>query len=383
MWQNKKKPLRQGMVALMALVLVAGLSVGCGKKKDEEAAPAPAPAGTETPAASTGNPSDVLVTYKDGGKVTREEFDKFIGINMFFNKQYEQFKADPAFQQDMMKQLVTFKILSSRADEKAKTDAAAQTKTQMEQIKAFLGAQEGGLEQQLKTANVTEKELEDFVSRSITAIVSEENKVSEADLKTAYDTSLQTDAAAYTTATVSHILVGLKDTATQKDRTKEDALKRAQEVKGKLDAGGDFAALAKEYSDDPGSKEQGGKYENASVSQWVPEFKKAAVELPIGKISDPVETEYGYHVMKVDSRASKTFDEVKPQLKSSAAEAKVYEFVEKELPTLIETNTLPKPEEKPATPAPATEAPKTDAPAADAPKTDAPAADAPKTEGTK
>ncbi|WP_426450009.1 foldase protein PrsA [Paenibacillus sp. S-38] len=378
MLQNKKKPLRQGMMALMALVLVAGLSVGCGKKKDEEAAPAPAPAGTEAPAASTGNPSDVLVTYKDGGKVTREEFDKFVGINLFFNKQYEQFKSDPAFQQDMMKQLVTFKILASRADEKAKTDAAAQSKTQMEQIKAFLGAQEGGLEQQLKTANVTEKELEDFVTRSITAIVSEENKVSEADLKTAYDNNLKADAAAYTTATVSHILVGLKDTATQKDRTDEEALKRAQEVKGKLDAGGDFAALAKEYSDDPGSKDAGGKYENAEVSQWVPEFKQAAVDLPLNKISDPVKTNYGYHVMKVESRATKTFEDVKPQLKSSAAEAKVYEFVEKELPTLIETNNLPKPEEKPATQAPAT-----DAPAADAPKTDAPAADAPKTEGTK
>ncbi|AEI46087.1 peptidylprolyl isomerase [Paenibacillus mucilaginosus] len=370
MLQNKKKPLRQGMMALMALVLVAGLSVGCGKKKDEEAAPAPAPAGTEAPAASTGNPSDVLVTYKDGGKVTREEFDKFVGINLFFNKQYEQFKSDPAFQQDMMKQLVTFKVLASRADEKAKTDAAAQTKTQMEQIKAFLGAQEGGLEGQLKTANVTEKELEDFVTRSITAIVSEENKVSEADLKTAYDGNLKTDAAAYTTATVSHILVGLKDTATQKDRTDEEALKRAQEVKGKLDAGGDFAALAKEYSDDPGSKDAGGKYENAEVSQWVPEFKQAAVDLPLNKISDPVKTDYGYHVMKVESRATKTFEDVKPQLKSQAAEAKVYEFVEKELPTLIETNNLPKPEEQPATQAPATEAPKTDAPATEAPKTE-------------
>ncbi len=130
-------------------------------------------------------------------------------------------------------------------------------------------------------------------------------------------------------------------------------------MQDKLNGGGDFDALAKEYSDDPGSKETGGKYENAEVGQWVPEFKKAAIELPIGKISDPVETSYGYHVMKVESRSSKTFDDVKAGLRSEAAQAKIYEFLEKELPGLIQTNNMPKPEATPApTPAPAADAPK-------------------------
>lgn len=55
--------------------------------------------------------------------------------------------------------------------------------------------------------------------------------------------------------------------------------------------------------------------------------------------------------MKVESRKTKTFDEVKDSLRSEAAETTVYDFVEKELPTLIEKNNLPKPEDKPATPA--------------------------------
>lgn len=88
-------------------------------------------------------------------------------------------------------------------------------------------------------------------------------------------------------------------------------------------------------------------------------LKKAAIELPIGKISDPVETSYGYHVMKVESRSSKTFDDVKAGLRSEAAQAKIYEFLEKELPGLIQTNNMPKPEATPApTPAPAADAPK-------------------------
>lgn len=353
MWRNNKKAVQKGLTALLAIILVFSVATGCGKKNET------------ADAAAKGKPGDVLVTYKDGGKVTREEFDKFLNVNMFFNKQYAQFKDDPAFQQDMMKQLLTYKVLASRADSKAKTQADKESKDQMEQIKAFLNAQEGGMDKLLKDANLTSKDVEDFVNRSVLAIVSEEGKVTDKEIKDVYDKHLAQDKNAYDVATVSHILIGTSDPNTGKEsRSKEDALKRAKEVQDKLNKGGDFVALAKEYSDDPGSKDNGGKYENANISQWVPEFKKAAVELPIGKISDPVETSYGYHVMKVESRKTKTFDEVKDQLKSEAAEAKVYDFVDKELPTLIEKNNLPQPKapEPSKTPAPNTEAPKTDAP---------------------
>lgn len=353
MWRNNKGSIQKGLTALLAIILVFTVATGCGNKKN-----AAAPDG-----AAAGKPGDVLVTYKDGGNVTREEFDKFLNVNMFFYKQYAQFKDDPAFQQDMMKQLVTFKILSSRADAKAKTEADKQSKEQLDQIKTFLGAQEGGMDKMLKDANLSAKDVEDFVHRSVLAIVSEESKVSDKEIKDVYDGKLTQDKNAFDFATVSHILIGTTDPATGKEsRTKEDALKRAKEVQDKLNKGGDFVALAKEYSEDPGSKDNGGKYENVNISQWVPEFKKAATELPIGKISDPVETSYGYHVMKVESRKTKTFDEMKEELKSEAAESKLYEFVDKELPTLIEKNNLPQPkapEQAPAD-APKTEAPKTE-----------------------
>jgi foldase protein PrsA len=374
-WNKAKK----GIVTLVAVMTIASVAAGCGKG---ETAATPAPA--TTPAApgttgTTGNQSDVLVTYKDGGKVTRGEFDTFLNINTFFYKEYAQYKADPAFQQDMMKQLVTFRVLSARADDKAKAEADTKTKQQMEQITAFLGAQEGGMDKQLKDANITSKDIEQFVGRSMQAISSLESKVTDAQVKEAYDKHLATDKNVYDVATVSHILIGLTDPATSKEiRTKEDALNRAKEVQDKLKNGGDFVALAKEYSEDPGSKDKGGKFENADVSQWVPEFKKAVLELPINQISDPVETSFGYHIMKVESRKTKTYDEVKPALRSELAETQVYDFVEKELPTLIETNTLPKPPvaapPAAAPTAPGTPAPAPAAPPAEAPKTDAPAA---------
>lgn len=375
MWQSKRKPVHKGLLALLAIILVVSIVItGCGKKDAAAGAGAGGTGTTPAPAAK-GNPDDVLVTYKDNGKVTRGEFDKFISVLTLFQQQYAQFKDDPSFQQEMMNQYLTMKILASRADDKAKAEGEKEAQSQLSQIKTMMDAQEGGADGLLKKAGIAQADLDSFVKMNILAIVSEESKVTDADLQTAYQAKLAQDKNAYTTATVDHILIGTSDAATGKEtRSKEDALKRAQEVKTKLDQGGDFAALAKEYSDDPGSKDNGGQYKDADITQWVPEFKKAAAELPINKISDPVETTYGYHVMKVESRKTKTFDEVKNDLKSEAAQTKMYDFSEKELPTLIQTNNLPKPAPAPAatTPsAPAADAPKTDAPKTDAPKTDA------------
>jgi foldase protein PrsA len=374
MLSNKWLKTKKGLITVLAAVtLMSVTAVGCGKK---DPAPAAAPA---QPGAD-----EVLVTYKEGGKVTRGEFDTFVNINAFFYKEYAQYKADPAFQQDMMKQLVTFRILSSRADDKVKAEAQTKTMEQMNQIKTFLGMQEGGLDKQLKDANLSEKDVNDFVLRSTQAIGAMQSKVTDQQTKETYDKHLAADKNAFDTATVSHILIAAAaDAAPGKEvRTKEDALKRAQEVQGKLNDGGDFAALAKEYSDDQGSKDNGGKYADADVSKWVPEFKKAALELPINKVSDPVETTYGYHVMKVESRKTKTFDEAKDSLKAEVAEPMIYDFVEKELPGLIETNNLPQPPAAPPTPPAASPTPQL-APPADAPKTDAPKTDTPAPTPTK
>jgi foldase protein PrsA len=144
---------------------------------------------------------------------------------------------------------------------------------------------------------------------------------------------------ANTIASVLHILIGLNDPASSEDkalRTKEEALQRAKDVQQKLKNGEDFAKLAKEFSDDPGSKDTGGLYADADVSAWVPEFKKAAIEQTIGAIGDPVATDFGYHVIKVEARSVKSFDSVKEQLKASLEQQQFQQFAEKELPGLIE-----------------------------------------------
>ncbi len=104
-------------------------------------------------------------------------------------------------------------------------------------------------------------------------------------------------------ATVRHILLrtqGKNDSAKQELRNKmEDILKEAK-------GGADFADLANQYSEDPGSKEKGGLYKDFERGTMVKPFDEAVFSTPVGEISDIVETAYGYHIIKVLDRKKET-----------------------------------------------------------------------------
>ncbi|WP_432667708.1 peptidylprolyl isomerase [Wukongibacter baidiensis] len=102
-----------------------------------------------------------------------------------------------------------------------------------------------------------------------------------------------------------------------------DSEEKAGEVKNKLLAGEDFSKLAKEYSLDPGSKENGGDLGYVVRGQMVPEFEDAVFTLEVGKISDPVKTQYGYHIIKVEEikeAKEANYDESKEEIKETLIE---------------------------------------------------------------
>lgn len=345
---NRKHVAAKWFGIALVLVLVLAVAAGCGKKKDEGSGASASP--TPTPF-----PDDMVVaTYKDG-KITGKEFNKFLHTTFFFYPQYAAAEGDPGFNDYMVKQMLTLRVLGNQASDANKKDAETKAKEQIVQIKDYFESQEkGSWDKQLKESKLEEKDVQDYMQSTLAVMSDMTGKVTDQEAKDNYDKALKTDAHVFDVATVSHILVALKDpndSTGQKDlRTKEEALKRAQEVKGKLDAGGDFVALAKEYSDDPGSKDNGGKYENEELatSGWDPDFLKAAQELTVGKISDPVETSFGYHIMLVNSRSSKTFDQMKDEMKSEVAGTKINDFVENELPKLDFKSNLPQPSPSPS-----------------------------------
>ena len=110
---------------------------------------------------------------------------------------------------------------------------------------------------------------------------------------------------------VSHILVSYKGAAAAEStvvRSKEDALARVKELKARVDGGANFEALARAESDGP-SKSQGGKLGAIVRGDVAPSFEEKAFSMQTGQISDPVETPYGYHIIRVDKAKITTTDE--------------------------------------------------------------------------
>ncbi|XXM73076.1 foldase protein PrsA [Lysinibacillus sphaericus] len=140
---------------------------------------------------------------------------------------------------------------------------------------ASSGASVDGLKKNIETYLMTEKLLKDRVS-----ITDDQIKKYFDENKDSFVQAEQVEA--------SHILV-------------EDE-KTAQEVKKKLDDGGDFAELAKEYSTDTSNAESGGKLGFFAKGEMVEEFEDKAFAMKKGEISEPVKTEFGYHIIKVTDK---------------------------------------------------------------------------------
>jgi len=119
----------------------------------------------------------------------------------------------------------------------------------------------------------------------------------------------------------SHILIRFKGSPAparqgQTELSEEEALTKIKALREKIAKGGDFAAIAKAESDDTGSGANGGSLGTFGRGQMVGPFEQVAFSLPPGQVSEPVKTQFGWHLIKVDEHGTRKFEEVKQQLDS-------------------------------------------------------------------
>lgn len=290
---------------------------------------------------------DVVATYK-GGQVTQAEFDKYLDLFVVAQPAYEQIVTIPDFQKMILEQYVSYKVLSGQASEETLTQARKDADEQLKQFKEYVD-QDEAFKKLVKDKKVSDADMGTFLLLTTVVVAQVNSMVTDADMNEAYE-SLKANFGTYS---VRHILVQTheKDAATGEEkevRTLEEALEIANEAKAKLDAGGDWTALAKEYSDDPGSKENGGLYENAKGSGWVESFKQAAFEQELNVVGEPFQSEFGYHVMKVEKRELPELDALtedeKKMVQNTAAMNVMDKFMQEEMPKQELNITLPEPE---------------------------------------
>lgn len=231
-------------------------------------------------AACNSSDGDVVATT-DAGDITKEEF-------------YDELKDRNG--EAVLEELVTIKVLEGKYDV---TDD--QVNDEIEKMKDEFGSPEefdSMVEQQFGG----EEALKDlvYVGMLQEAAISEDMDITDEDLKEYYDKK-------NTEVEAQHILVEDEETA--------------NEVKQKLDDGEDFEDLVAEYSTDSGSAENDGSLGYFSAGDMIPEFEEVAFSMEPGEISDPVQSQFGYHIIKVNDVREKEetigdFDELKDELRS-------------------------------------------------------------------
>ena len=217
----------------------------------------------------------------------------------------------------LLNELVLERLVSSRASAVEVKDE--QVDARIEQIKARFPAPEA-FEEQLKKAGQTVAKLREDVTASIRQQEWVESQVKDAPQATDKDAEefFQKNPQQFEKAEqvrASHILVALQKDA--EESVVAEKKKAAEAIVARVKAGEAFDKLAAELSEDPSAKQNSGDLNFFTREQMVPEFSQAAFNMQKGDLSDPIRSQFGFHVIQVTDRKDgekMTLESVKPQL---------------------------------------------------------------------
>ena len=283
----------------------AAASSGTQDAPPAQTAPA-APAAPAAAAAVKPVPAQLpdVVARVNGEAISRAELEEAVA-----EIEARAGQSMPADQRDrvlraVLDQLIGYRLLVQESAARKSSVTDAQVDARLEQIRSQFPSEEV-FKEQLQQRKTTLAELREDTRKSmqITAMLQ-----AELDAKTAVTPEQVNDFYVKNPSAfqqgervkASHILVRVEANADAAE--KEKARAKAAGLLADLKAGKDFAALAREYSDDPGSGAQGGDLGFFQRGQMVPPFEAAAFGLPVGQTSDLVLSDFGFHIIRVTDR---------------------------------------------------------------------------------
>jgi parvulin-like peptidyl-prolyl isomerase len=244
-------------------------------------------------------------------------------------------------EQQVLQHLIQIQLLLSKATDADKAKGKETAGKRLDLILKRAGSEEA-LDRQLKSVGMTLEELRAKIKEEAIAdaVLDRELNVTVTDeeLKKFYDENpARFEQAEMVRA--SHILLSTRDPVTGQplsDQEKTAKRKQAEDLLKRARGGEDFAKLAKEFSEDPGSKDKGGEYPPFPRGAMVPEFESAAFSLNTNQVSDIVTTQFGYHIIKLSEKIpahkvelAKVADDLKEALKRQKLEKLLPDYIEK------------------------------------------------------
>jgi len=290
---------RDFLIAIIAIAVIAGLCFGLNAMR-VPAAPTPShPFSLETGATPAVGGSENVIMRVNGEPVTEREFAIFTES---LPQQAQMILQNPNARRLVAEQYVKMKVLEQEARRLGADqdpDVAA---------KMRFGKTNVAVEYAIRKLGATQNE----------KVLQEEYDKSKAD---------------FAVVDLSHIVVGYEGSGSpsrhQPPPTRDIAMKMASELAARLRAGEPFEKVAGMFSDDPSSAQVGGRLGMVPVAQLPAEIQHAIASLQPGQVSEPVLSQFGVHIFRVNARHTQSFNEVKPMLQQRAQQKIVEAAVDK------------------------------------------------------
>ncbi|MCX6539161.1 MAG: peptidylprolyl isomerase [Acidobacteria bacterium] len=315
-------------LAVLAVVVFCATTAACGKKEAAKppAAPARSPATTAPEGAAKPVPAQLpdVVAKVNGEDVTRAELDMAVRtLEQRARNTVPPEQRDAVYRQ-VLDRIIGFHLLAQEARSRKIVAAPWDVDKQLGDLKKQF-PNEAAFNQMLQARGVSfdqlRKETEDTlaVNQMLQAEIEPQVKVQDADLKTFFDQNKPRFHQAESVH-ASHILIRADEKADVVTKTKAKA--QADDLLKQLRRGAKLPDLAKKFSQDPGSAQNGGDLGFFNRGQMVAPFDQAAFALKPGQMSGVVETPFGYHIIQVlEAKPARDvgFDEVKDQIREYLA----------------------------------------------------------------